>query len=222
MTQYTVIPGPPGEYLDVDGNPSAAECLAIKAAGYVGLIPYVPFAGLHDTSSCVTRATIDNALAADLVVFFVQHVRGLPPDFHWRVANCSGAADGQAAMGWLRGIDASLCDATCAQDIEAVTGTGDETFAFCKDYGDNVNEPGFYDGFDNPMTAEQKYDLPRVRVYWNAPGVRHVAKRGYLIQQGRTITIAGRQYDVDTVKPTDDLAQNNLKVIARVIAPDVS
>jgi hypothetical protein len=214
---YAIIQGPAGAYVDVDGNPNAAECVAVAAAGYVGLIGYVPFAGLHDTSSCVTRATIDNAHAAGLVCFFVQHVR-LP---NWNPANCSGAADGLAAMAWLHSIDPALCDATVAQDIEEVAGTASHTFTFAIGFGANVNAPALYDGDRNPMSAKQKYDLPRVKVYWNAPGVRSVAKRGYLIQQGYPpVTIAGRSYDVDIVRAADELGENNLRVAARVSSPN--
>src|SRR5580658_7587868 len=137
---YAIIQGPAGSYVDVDGNPSAAECIAVAAAGHVGLIGYVPFAGLHDTSSCVTRAMIDNAHAAGLVCFFVQHVR-MP---NWNPANCSGAADGMAAMAWLRAIDPALCDATVAQDIEEVSGTAADTFTFATQFGANVNAPALY------------------------------------------------------------------------------
>jgi hypothetical protein len=221
-----LVKGKSGLYLDCDFIPTAAQCAEIKAYGAVGLGMYLPFAGLSDTRSCATAAGIEVATDADLLVIFVNHVRGVDavtkaadgssiPPFHWAPRDHSGAADGLAAVRWLEAIDPAIVDATITEDIEGVSGSADETITFCELFGQQMANPGYYDGFDNPMSAEQKWELPRVKLYWAANGAGGVAHRGYLIRQGRTVSIGGASYDLDEVAAVDGLGENNLVAVAK-------
>jgi hypothetical protein len=214
-----VRPATPGKWADTAQKLTLASARAIKDAGHVGVFRYVglhwPYpAGSQDIDLIEAQKIVDDV---GLELGFVQHVRGLPPDFLWRPADHDGAADAGAAVMAVRAAVGSL-NPHVFQDLEAVDGTTGETVGFTLRWGRAIRNSdlhaGLYFGFKVPLTPQQAFDLPDHDRYWSDPAHHEIAVRGVAIHQGRfNVPLMGVTIDEDVVEP--DLLGGLPLIVAR-------
>lgn len=198
-----------GKWLDVDIPCSASVLAAVRAAGYQGVLRYLPLPGnsaVHDISA----SELERTIAADLQCGLVQHCR-------------RGLVD---PLGQDRGIDASEHDGradalyalACAKlagypvgchawvDLENLgRSTAASVAHYENEWAQAWLEEQFlaaaYVGFGIPMNAAQLFHDLRGTSYWSDAAHRHVDVRGCAIVQGHTVTIGGVEFDEDFVAP---------------------
>jgi len=191
----------PGKWVDTAAKLDAAAVDALAFVGKVGAFRYVPLPS-SPIDSQITAPELE-LLTATLEVGLVQRVRG---PGGWRPGAYSGSTDAAWAAkaaklaGFPEGghIFQDLED--IAPDVAAI-----QVVTYCLAWGAAMLDAGYraglYVGFDVPLTAGDLYALPSHDCYWSAPGPRSVARRGFAIKQGASVTIGGVNYDLDVVSP---------------------
>lgn len=195
----TLVAGPatPGPWVDTSFPLTQHVCDALKAAGKVGVVRYVPLPG-NSSHGDITAAELVAICGAGLECLLVQHVR-LPG---WDPGKHDGAGDG--SMAGLVAYEAGYPDgAHVFLDLEGIHGSPFDTTGFAVDWqhrvmGNNLNA-GLYVGYAVPLHPADLYELPGFDCYWSDAGPRHVATRGFAIKQGPEVTIAGVKFDTNTV-----------------------
>lgn len=208
-------PARAGNWLDTD-QPLADPVLAdIAAAGYQGVIRYVPLPN-NPTLLDISAGELERICAATradglrLQCLLIQHPR-LP-------ANCdltkhSPQLDGQTAAQWCASVGYPAgchlgldCEglAGASGELTAVN-TPDVCIAWASVWQHVVIEAGFramlYEGYDVPLTPVQLYQLPGFDQYWSDAGHRRIDTRGVSITQGGEVVIHGVKFDRDVVRP---------------------
>ena len=188
----------PGKVVDTAGQLTSKHVAAVKAAGHLGVVRYVPHvgaAGRGDITAC-EAATICQGTGLGLLL--VQHVR-LP---NWQPTNCSGHDDGMAAASRALGIGYPL-GAHLFVDLEGIAGPGVATSVYTEAWAQAVVDAGYlagaYVGYGVPLNADQFYALKHVTSYWCDAGPRHVAVRGFAMKQHPEVTIGGMLFDPNDV-----------------------
>jgi hypothetical protein len=217
------VPATPGLWIDLSQKPSTSQAHAIIAAlDPVGVIRTLP---LPNNNPAQDLDSVELAMWCSLgrQVMAYQHVRasrpGMPPG--WDPRNFSGEDDGAfAAEHAVRcGMPAGVTIWVDWEDI---------VLGLPPSYGTIYLEAwagralasslraGEYCGFDDPMSAQERYDLRGITSYWSDGGHRAVAIRGCSIIQGSAITVAGIQID------RDHLELDHLNEVPWACASDLS
>jgi glycoside hydrolase-like protein len=199
----------PGPWLDTASPLSAKVCAAIKLAGYVGVIRYLPLPNNNSVYDLHFAETND-ILKVGLELGACQHVRGQPPKSPlWRPAEYDGANDARFAANYAR-AEAGLPGAMhLCQDLEAVDGTSGDAMQYSTDWGKAMQACGFpaelYVGYAVPLSGAQLYGLPHTS-YGSDAGNRPVAVRGTAWLQGGTVVIEGVTFDKGVIR-LDELGE---------------
>jgi len=195
-----VEPVPDSLLFDTSQRCSAAQLLALRAAGFRGGVRTVTFSAAPDPSD-ITAAEVEDFMAAGLGLMVYQRVRN--PG--WLPSAALGEADAVvslakvAAAGYLAG--GSLWD-----DLEGIGGVGGATVEYANAKAGAVKAagyaPGEYVGFEVPLTGEQLFRDLAASCYWRAPGnIPDVEGRGYaLVQVAENVPVAGVLVDVSVAR----------------------
>jgi hypothetical protein len=198
-------PATPGRWCDFSQFPTRAQALQLKARGYVGCFAYGPLPGVSDAQKAEDITAARMSMLTEemgLEVGIVQHVR-FGHGIGWDPRQHSGAVDASALIDhvsvfypagahlWVDWEDliAGLSPSAATVYLESWAST-----AIANEY-----RAGMYCGFDDPMSAAQRYELAGITSYWTDPGHRQVAVRGCSVVQGLEITVSGVRVDEDTV-----------------------
>jgi hypothetical protein len=193
-------PATPGKWCDTSWKPTKAQLQALRDAGYVGIIRYLPLP-LNDASHDIDASELKEILTIGLELLLVQHVRRPP----WIPSLHSGSTDGASAAEWARGV--GYPDAHIYLDLEglAPSALAADTIAYANAWARRVQQSGFrvglYVGYDTFLSAEELYHDLVVNTYWSDPAMRHVATRGCAIHQGSDRTVADLTIDEDLIVP---------------------
>lgn len=202
-----------GTMVDTSAKLTPEVIAQVAAQGHLGVARYVPLPGVgadHDIDAGELRAILDGGLA----VLLVQHVR-YPG---WDPAKQSGKTDALAAI--ERAAAAQyLAGAHIFLDLEGIKGTAQGTKAFAEAWAATIVEAGYcagcYVGYQVPLNAVQLYNLHDFHCYWSDAGPRHVATRGFALNQKQPeVVIGGVSFDRNTVQP-DRLGDMPLWMIAQ-------
>jgi hypothetical protein len=193
-------PATPGAWFDCSVKLTRAKAIALKSSGYVGVIRYVrlPNNGAADD---IDAAELTMLLVVGLQVMLVQHVRRGP----WDPRLHSGRQDAEIAVlhadaaGYPAGAHLWIDWEDLAIGLPVVAG-----ILFLESASSTLTVSGFraglYCGFDDPLNADQRYELSGFDSYWSDAGHRSVSVRGCAIQQGPQVTVDGVQIDSDRVE----------------------
>lgn len=199
-----VVQATPGQWADTEWRitPHVAESLV--KAGYVGVMRYVSLPDPNDPTKLeskafdVTGVEVGCILDAGLQLILVQHVRNPQwmPKAHDGRLDASAAAMHADSVGYPAG-------AHLFADWEGAAGTPDESTRYLEDWGRTARAGGFlgglYVGYSTILSPDELYSLPDFTSYWSDRGPRIVSVRGFSIKQGGAVTVAGVEFDVDTV-----------------------
>src|SRR5271165_4716922 len=195
-------PATPGLWCDSSTKLTRAYASGLKAAGYIGVFRYVPLPGVNAAAD-IDAGELAMLLDVGLEVGLIQHVRfpGWNPRDHAGTVDGATASAAATAAGFAAGAhlwcDFEGVDTTC---------TAEGARVFLEAWAKTVIGAGFlaglYVGYQQPLTAEQLYDLHGLNQYWSDAGHRKVATRGVSISQGPEIQDAGGlRIDTDQVAP---------------------
>jgi hypothetical protein len=193
-------PATPGKWCDTSWKPTKAQLQALRDAGYVGIIRYLPLP-LNDASHDIDASELKEILTIGLELLLVQHVRRPP----WSPGLHPGSVDGASAAEWAKGV--GYPDAHIYLDLEGLLGdaAAQVTVDYCNAWASRVLQSGFraglYVGYDTFLTPEQLYWDLIVDTYWSDAARRHVAERGCAMAQGAEHTVDGLTIDEDALAP---------------------
>ncbi len=198
LIQADVVPQ--GLIVDTDVKCTPAIISAVKAAGYRGIIRYVPLPGVSAAED-IDAAELESILLQDMGSFWVQHPRfpGWNPAEHDAETDALCACAAAKAAGYVAGTTGYVDCEGLAPGVTAA-----QAFYYNSKWAHVVVGEGFlaglYDGYSNPETPLQLYEIRDVHTYWSDMANRKVAVRGTAVLQGAEITIAGVPFDLDTVR----------------------
>jgi hypothetical protein len=188
----------PGKVVDTAGQLTPKLVAAVKAAGYQGIVRYVPHVGAAGKGDITASEAATICAGTGLGLLLVQHVR-LP---NWNPINCSGHNDGMAAASRAFGIGYPH-GAHLFVDLEGIAGPGAATTVYAEAWAQAVVDAGYragaYVGYAVPLTAVELYNLHNITSYWCDAGPRQVATRGFSMKQHSEVTIGGMLFDPDDV-----------------------
>lgn len=193
-------PATAGPWVDTATPCNVHVAAALRAAGKVGIVRYVPLPA-NGSAADISAAELGGLVGEGLDCMLVQHVRRPP----WDPGAHDGEADGAAAaahaerVGYPPGCHLWL-------DVEGITGSATATVAFAVAWQRAVIAAGYrsglYVGYAVPLDAEGLYELPGFDSYWSDFGRRSVATRGFaVVQHAPEVTIGGVSFDRDDVAP---------------------
>lgn len=173
----------PGKGFDTNSKVSASQALRLFELGYHWCARYVKLPG-NNPAHDIDAAELEALAQVGIDVLLVQHVR-IPP---WNPIEHSAFADAMSAVDHARG--AGYPDG-CHIFVDAEGIAVGVTSAECVDYYDRWAAQvrgegyrvGFYNGYDVPMSPQEKWLLHNVDSYWKDAGPREVANRGFAVQQ---------------------------------------
>jgi glycoside hydrolase-like protein len=197
-------PIPIGIGADTNSRVSPYVARVLSAAGKVWVGRYVSLPGNSPVND-ISIYELETITGAGLSASLIQHVRS----GHWNPAEHSGHDDGAHAaahalsVGYPQGCHLYL-------DLESMSGTAEDAIVFANQWSAAVKDSGYraglYSGFDVTLTPGQLFHDLEFDSYWTAPGPWSVAIRGSAIKQGLTLSVAGVEFDVDTI--SKDLLQS--------------
>ena len=198
-----VAPAPAGNFVDASAKMTPLLLDALANRGYLGIIRYVPLPGVDP------RADVDAAELAMITAhparfcsMFVQHPRfpGWKPREHDPEADARHAAQFARAAGYPSGVHGFVD----AEGMSADT-TAAEAHSYNSRFAHVLVEEGYraglYDGYSEPETPEQLYEIHDVDSYWSDMANRRVATRGTAVVQGPQFALLGVAFDPDDVRP---------------------
>jgi hypothetical protein len=190
-------PIPIGMGVDTDSRVSPYIARVLKSAGKVWVARYAPLPG-NSPANDLSAAELATLTETGLAVNLVQHVRS----GHWDPSFFSGKSDGIAAVNHALSVGFPL-GAHLYLDLESMAGTAASAITFANQWIETVKDGGYraglYHGFDCTLTPDELFHDLIFDSYWAAPGPWTVAVRGDAIKQGLTLTIAGIEFDIDTI-----------------------
>ena len=203
MPTLVVVPAPVGKFVDasVKLTPTLLDALANR--GYLGIVRYVPLPGV-DPRADIDAEELEMILAhpARFCAGWVQHPR-FPG---WRPREHDPEADAQCAVRFARaaGFPSGVHGGNDAEGMSADTTAAEAHLYNCR-FAHVVVEEGYrgrlYDGYSEPETPEELYEIPDVTSYWSDAANRRVAKRGCAMVQGPQFELLGVAFDPDEVRP---------------------
>jgi Domain of unknown function (DUF1906) len=199
-SNVTAAVATPGKWADSSTPLGPSVCAAVKAAGVVGVMRYVPLPG-NAASRDITAGELNVIGEAGLELLLVQHVRRPP----WLPGKCDGYSDGVVARG--SAVNAGYpAGAHIFLDLEGAMGDAEGVTGYVGDWAKAVRlggqyPAGLYVGYNAVLTPAQLYALPGFDCYWSDAGHRKVATRGVAIMQGTPMVLGGVQFDADDMAP---------------------
>jgi len=188
----------PGAWVDTSWKLTPSVLSALKQAGKVGVMRYVPLPG-NASAGDISGGEMADILVADLELLLVQHVRRPP----WLPQAYSGLLDGQAAADSARAVGYPP-GAHVFLDLEGAAGQPSDAEKWTNDWAAAVKCEGYlaglYVGYSALLSPLELYALPDFDCYWSDAGPRQVATRGFAIKQGAEVTIGGVTFDLDEVR----------------------
>lgn len=189
---------------------AALKALATPPAG---IWRYVPLPGVSPAAD-IDAIELEDILDEGFGSFFVQHPR-LPG---WR----PGAHDAEADARWAVRFAKAAGYAPLTHGYVDAEGMGLETthaeaHAYNSQWAHVLVEEGYaaglYDGYSQPETPEELYEIHDVTSYASDLANRRVAVRGTAMVQGPQFTVLGVPFDSDIIAP-DELGETPYWTIA--------
>lgn len=191
---------PEGLIVDTSVKCSKSLIAAVKAIGYLGIARYVPLPGVSAVED-IDAAELADILSAGLGSFWVQHPRfpGWKPIDHSAEVDALCACKAAQAAGYAPGTTGYVdCEGLSSDTTSA------QAFYYNSQWAHVLIEEGFraglYDGYSNPETPLQLYEIRDVTSYWSDLANRKVAVRGCAVVQRAQITIDAVPFDPDEVR----------------------
>jgi hypothetical protein len=194
----------PGKAFDVDQILNAEQADDFIKAGYGSCIRYFPL-NSSNVAGCLTGPELQILLGAGLAVGAVQHVDSPP----WSPTAALGTAHGAYCAAYAKEIGyAAGGSIYCDLEEVAAGTTAQQVIDYCNNWFDRVQSagftPGLYCGWNIVLTAEQLYYPLKFKSYWKAYNYDNgIAVRGFQIVQHPQETLAGMDFDPNTIGPDD-------------------
>jgi len=198
-----VVAAPTGKFVDTDCKLTETLLDALANRDILGIFRYVPLPGV-DPKGDIDAAELELILAhpAKFCSGFVQHPR-FPG---WRPSAWNPETDAKHAVAFARaaGYPSGVHGFVDAEGMNPAT-TWQEAQRYNTAYSHVMVEEGYkgglYDGYSEPETPEELYEIPDVSSYWSDLAKRKVAKRGTAVVQGPQFELLGVPFDPDDVAP---------------------
>lgn len=174
--------------------------------GYAGIGRTVPVLGYP----------ADSEVTSGELAFLLEHPAGFGSWWYqrprypgWKPRRCNPEADARFACACARA--AGYAPGTHGF-VDAEGMHADTTAAEAHDYNGRwshvTREEGFtsegaglYDGYSEPETPEELYEIADVNCYWSDAANRRIATRGTAIVQRAELVILGIRFDPDELRP---------------------
>lgn len=196
-----VGPAPACRVVDTSAKVSKQVRAALTSLGYWGIIRYVPLPGVNPAAD-IDPDELAGILEEGFGSWFVQHPRypGWKPREHDAEVDAKWACKFARAAGYPDGVHGFV-------DCEGMSSdtTHEEAFAYNSRFVHVLVEEGYggglYDGYSQPLTPEELYEIPDATCYWSDAANRRVATRGCAVVQGQEFTLLGQKFDPNIVAP---------------------